>query len=759
MPRSLARVIASMRRAVIRFFLIDGVNKALLFLFGFVAISYLVDRNFRMDKPQRTIMLVLGAAAVLYALWRWLLRPLFSRLSDDALLLQAEQREGGLDERLISALELARMDLDSDPNVSRGMVHQTIERGAEAGRAVDLTKVLRFGRLRFNAVLLVFLGLFSALGAVSLAFFKPAQTWFDRNVLLGDSQWPQKYFLEIAGAEEGRLRVPRGDDWPVVAKVVPGPGFEAGPDEVELEVRSASGTRRESMVRGGDGMEFVAELVNLVESVEFRLSSREAETEWLKVELVDRPRIAELKLMAVAPEYTGGGSRELPVGAGPYYLLGGTRLEVTGRTDKALARAALKLGDREYPLEIADGGFRGAVDAGALEAGTYELAIEDTERMALPGEEGLVGLGPREPVRFKIRLSPDKKPRVQVALEGVSGMVVPGVRLPFRGSVTDDYAVEKVALLYEWKQDASEEEEPRRGELPTDGIITEVSSNELEIAGGVEIGPLDVPVNSRLSVTVRAEDNNLVSGPGIGESPPLLLRVVGVAELRADLLRREKEQRGILGELVKKQDLLLTDVGALDAETREMEELDPSADERLVAIQKQQKLMASNLRPIIERLQGMVQEIVNNRLEEEDGILKERLNTKVIAPLKRVAEVELAGAALALDAARREGDPVARAEDFATAMDAQRRAIAAMDEVLTHMVRNETYQMAVNLLYEIQRAQERIQKLTEGEKAEQLGTVIEDRPDGGGEPKPEPESQPGAGGGDSAAAPTAPADS
>ena len=65
-------------------------------------------------------------------------------------------------------------------------------------------------------------------------------------------------------------------------------------------------------------------------------------------------------------------------------------------------------------------------------------------------------------------------------------------------------------------------------------------------------------------------DNDTVTGPKSGESTKILLRVVGEAELRTDLLRREKEQRQILTEMIKKQDLLLTDTGALAAECREI---------------------------------------------------------------------------------------------------------------------------------------------------------------------------------------------
>ena len=723
-PRPIATKIGAMRRAVIRFFAVDGLNRVLLCLFAICALDFAIDRAFRMDKAQRGIMLVLAICVLLYVLWKYLLRPLFSRLSDDALLLQVEESQGGLDETLISALELSRMEIGEDENVSQGMVQQTIERGAAAGAKIDLAKVFRFRKQRANGMILgvLMFGLIAAAGAIALT--APMSTWFNRNVLLGDAQWPQDYFLDVSGVEDGVLRVPRGDDWTISASVRE--GYRSLPERVDIEFKTGAGKRTESMVPTADGAGFRGEFRNVLDPFQFRLSSKEAETPWVQVELVDRPKIEGLVLAAEDPDYTGAGSRELPAGAGPYYLLTGSSIKVEGSADKDLDKATLVLGEKRFPLSVEGGSFSGSVEAGAVEAGTYYLEIEDKERMAIPGRDGLVGLGPRDPSRFKVRIKNDRKPRINVALFGVGGMVVPGAKLPFTGSVEDDFSVSEVTLGFDWKQDNSEGD-PVGGAIALGEQASGVGEPLVALDGAVELAELEIPVNSRLSLQFGALDNDTVSGPKSGESTKILLRVVGEAELRTDLLRREKEQRQVLAELVKKQDQLLTDTGALAAECRDIEQLNPSQRERVVGLQKRQKLMGTNLRPLVARLEGIVQEIVNNRLEEEDGVLKARLNEKVIQPMISVQENIISAAAVELDAARRESDSVLRAEAFAAAGVAQRAAIDAMREILVHMVRNEGYQQAVNLLYEIQRAQERMRQMTDKAKESALGEVLEDK--------------------------------
>ena len=224
-----------------------------------------------------------------------------------------------------------------------------------------------------------------------------------------------------------------------------------------------------------------------------------------------------------------------------------------------------------------------------------------------------------------------------------------------------------------------------------------------------------------------AKDNNEVSGPNVGESTRILLRVVGEAELRTDLLRREKEQRQILLELVKKQDLLLTDTGALAAELLDIDILGRSEKERLAELQKRQKLLSVNINNIVKRLDGMVSEIINNRLEDDDGILKQRLRQKVIVPLGSLVDEVIPVAALELDSSRRILEKDSRNESMRVAGQFQFTALEVMKEVLVHMVRNEGYQQAVNLLYEIQRAQERMNKMTAKAKEESLSNVVREK--------------------------------
>ena len=147
----------------------------------------------------------------------------------------------------------------------------------------------------------------------------------------------------------------------------------------------------------------------------------------------------------------------------------------------------------------------------------------------------------------------------------------------------------------------------------------------------------------------------------------------------------------------------------------------------MATLQKNQKNLGNDISNVVRALKGMVMEIKNNKLEEDDGILQSRLNEKVIDPLVVLTSQSLPSIAIELDEVRRINDKELRSVKFKAINESQLYVIQTLREVLIHMVRNEGYQQALNLLYEIQRAQERMNKMTTKAKEESLKNVIEEK--------------------------------
>ena len=223
------------------------------------------------------------------------------------------------------------------------------------------------------------------------------------------------------------------------------------------------------------------------------------------------------------------------------------------------------------------------------------------------------------------------------------------------------------------------------------------------------------------------------AGRTVGKSSDFLLRVVTEEELRTDLLRREKEQRQEFERLLKNQEELLTDCRALQAGIRGAAALTPQQKDQLMQYQKRQKLVGQNTGAIAERLASIVIEVQNNRLEEAGGKLQARLTDDIIAPMQEVAEALVPAAVQLLDRTRRQAAETApRDQALADTIADQQVIVEKMQEILRHMVKSEGFQEAVNLLYEIQKAQSDVHLETNKERQERIKRILE------GDPAPKP---------------------
>jgi hypothetical protein len=702
----------ALRARIATWFWVDGLSRALGLLLILLAVDLVIDWYFRMDPSQRVVMLALIVAAVAWVVYRRLILPLSATMSDDALALQVEAGNRQLGQSVITALQLSQMkDLDSK-GMSPLMVRETVRAGAVAAQQVDFSKVLDADRFRVNGALLAAAFIAFALLAYGVTANDSLGIWFNRNLLLGERQWPQKTYLLIQRAENGEVVFPRGEDWTQVVEV--DPRSEIVPETVFLDFRKARGRSSQQMKQTSE-QTFEATFTAVLEPFEFRARGGDATTAWVQVRLVEQPALEELSLEVTPPQYTGESPQLLPPGKGPYYVLKGSSLKLAGKANKPLRRGSLLVEGQSWPLQLTSSqGVSGEVKAGDVVAGQYIVELEDE-----------LGLASRRPTSFGLRLRTDREPRVRVRLVGVSGMVVPKARVPMVVRVTDDFGISAAQLDYQWRGD-----DPMRpegsGTLQFESLKDKLGRAELSFDEAMELAPLEIPPGSGLNFHVSATDNDDISGPNAGKSSDFLLRVVTEEELRTDLLRREKEQRQEFERLLKNQDDLITDGRALEAGVKGSANLQAEQRDLLMQMQRRQKVLTGNVGAIADRLDAIVIEVDNNRLEEADGKIQTRLKRDIIQPMRTLVETSAPEAMQRLDQSRRLADKASERDvALGQALTKQEEMATVMREILRHMVRSEGYQEAVNLLYEIQKSQQDVYDRTLKERQERIKGILE----------------------------------
>lgn len=707
-PSEIRQRLSSLRGRIRQFVLVDGLSRVLLAILIIAGIDMLVDRTFRMDVAQRAIVLVLAAAIILLVFFRRMLRPLTRTVGDDALILQVEGRDRTIGEKLISTVQFARERKKLDGQGYSGvLVDETIRRGSRLAESIDFNKTLDSGAFARNAILL--LACVATLAGIGVATARPGflKTWFNRNVLLSGDQWPRSTQLEIAGVLEGKLTLPRGEDHRQIVMVRP----ESRVQDVDVTIEFDDGysRTRQKMRRTGneEGREHVIVFRDSTNPFRFRAMGGDDTTDWVQVDLVDPPAWERLDLTVHLPEYTGISHEILPPGGGPYSLLEGSALAISASANKPLGEAFLRCGESSWPLVPGSANeYSLTIPGDGLVPGKYTFDLVDT-----------AGLRSSRPASFAVTLRPDRPPRVSASLLGISAMIVPRARIPVSWNAEDEYRIVLAEFAWTWSTDAS-------GQVPAEGLVdlaksgsetgAMIGSNAIRTVDVLDMEPLKVPPGTSFSLAVRATDNNTRNGPGVGESRRFLLRVVTEEELRADLLRREIEQRKAFEAIVRSQEELQVDIRGRLAKLAEPGAApDPSLASDLIGWQRRQKLVGTGLASVASRFEEFLVEIRNNRLDEAESevdagrSMEKRLSGEIIEPIRTLDQKDVVEAAQLIEAAgRRTADMQQLAGGLTAAAAKQDEILAAMRKILAAMEDSELYQDVVNLAIEVKKRTE-----------------------------------------------------
>jgi hypothetical protein len=128
-------------------------------------------------------------------------------------------------------------------------------------------------------------------------------------------------------------------------------------------------------------------------------------------------------------------------------------------------------------------------------------------------------------------------------------------------------------------------------------------------------------------------------------------------------------------------------------------------------------------------------------LEDSDGPLQTRLRKKILEPLQALQTNLFPEATKRWEAARRAtGDFAARRSIMQASIAQQELVVKQMREILEQMAQAEGFQEAVNLLYELQKAQQEVLDRTKKSKEEREKQILEGA--GEGTTPPEKPSNP-----------------
>lgn len=621
---------------------IEALGLLLAMLCGYAAVTYLLDRNLRLEWPFRLVMLAVLLFYVGRMLRRRLLRPLATRLSDDEMAIAVERAAPEVKQALISSVQFERA-LGSGVAVveSRAMMAAVVDEIGSRLASIPFLRALDAARVRrFAAVLAAGVLAFAGWG---LADFQSLKLWALRNLAIASVPWPRYTTFSFAEFGDGTLRVPQGDPL-TVAVAVQGPI----PDQVFLYYRFAGGESGAEPMSATGERDFSWTMQAVLEDGDVWIEGGDGLSATLHLQVVERPRIEQVAVRVFYPEYMHKEPDHLPATESDVKVPRGGRLELAARSHKPITEAFLLVGtDRKLPLQRDDQhAFHGEFVPEATSL--IELNVIDTDK-----------LGASSPPKLMVRIVDDRPPTLDLRLRGIGQLITPYARIPGDLKVKDDFGVTAVAAGARWMVDnAGEQKAPGEPSEPP----AEVPFEEVEVNYGSDLSPGAVRYESTavidllqldpdqkdqnaagnklrpgmlLTLRYSAKDNYGPKAPHENFSELITFRVVSSDKLLDELRRRQIEQRTELQQILDEE-------RTAQVEIKEM--LNPSSDNekagqaraRLRALSRQQTALGRRVGFVGVKYGEILLEYENNRMW--DSLKVRQVEAAITAPLEALAK-------------------------------------------------------------------------------------------------------------------------
>ncbi len=545
------RFIGRLRARLRTVLVLEGTARLAVILVAVVAAVVVIDWRLGLPGWFRLAALVALLAVAAAVAWKRLIRPLARPMDDRSLAELAERRAGDLGGRLVTAVE--------------GIDLGAAEGGALAGRLGDgLVAVVVPARKLPRVLVSAALALGLALGCAVL---------FPGTLKSGLA----RLFAPLGDTEYERLTV--------LSATVQSP-VVAADEKVVLEIRRVRGPVAPVLLAwsgsGGDESRQLPDLAGPwrqglslpVGRTVITVTSGDAAPVRVTAVVIERPRLAKVAAVVTPPAYARkAGAQVQTVDTLALSALAGSEISFTCTcsTDPAhpLATAAASVsapgqaGEAES-LALSREGNQVRGRFVLRRSGEFRFSAEDANGIKIASAER-VGAeradAGKDRVRFALTVVEDRKPLVEISGplngEAVTSQAVVGLRV----AASDDLGLAKLdlrALVQEARHaDAEPEAKPtaKPEATPKPAAKEPAVLRAFAVDGQpstswpaeAEIGKL-AKLGETVVLTGRAEDGNDVTGPGVGESAPVALRVVGDEEVRQALDRLVRDARDRVGQ-------------------------------------------------------------------------------------------------------------------------------------------------------------------------------------------------------------------
>ena len=599
-----------------------------------------VDRGLGLhDFSGRLLATGILAAAVAWAVRRWMVRPGKQKPTRLNVALEQERRHPRLRGLLASAAQFAEQSPDDPLAGSLPLRRAVVLHAAQEAEDLDWEGIVPRRPLRrattFAAVAAMLMGVF--------VFFAPqtASTGLARLALpLAEVDWPRKHHLSFV---DPPTQLAEGSDFELHLLDRNG----RLPESVEIQFRTLpeggiadSGswqTTTEEVACSGSSIT----LRHAAGHRRFQIRATGGDDHWMPwhtVDVLPRPRIGMLAVKAHPPEYT-----RLPVETlrPPYQVLEGSRLEIVGQVDQPL-RAARLVNQQEIvaSANIDDSGLEFHLDPSDSDSCNPQDGpwIADRSGRFQVELETRAGIVTRSPKQIALDVVPDRVPRVTWSSPRGSLSVLADATVETVVSATDDLAIQSISLVCRTAAPVQEGMNPVSDEVPSRIVsiyhrqqpprqAVKGAVDHREVKYLLDLTDFSLKQGNLLEIIAEANDfyphaanANTTAGRAGQTERPLRLAVVSYEQLLQQLKDRQARILDTLNQALAQQRIVQARIS--DWQQPSAEELEQPTHQGFVTLYAQRHIADLLCRPadrdtdfsVTSQIDALLQTLQVNRL-------------------------------------------------------------------------------------------------------------------------------------------------
>ena len=651
MPHLIREKLEQLHQKIQQLIWLNGICWGLTVLLSLALVAITLDWALHINDPAIRLILGLGiGSAVLWTIWKYLLIPLRTPVSDLDLARRIERQYPSLQDSFSSSIEFDNQPTAQNAGsvqLRQAVIQQAYQRASQIN-FLELIDTHPIRKIMFAAAAF-------CLVIAGLSILHPQQMMlgFQRLVLpFSAPDWPQTVSLQIL--DENLLPIETSAENPF--QVVEGQTFQffvqnrkgAPPEDLRLEYQTNPGRQLQPKVyteqlrlvsvpdESGISRDLgTGSMMISNKTVKLRaVGGDDTSMPWMFIESVPPTTIQLEEVTLTPPAYSQKPSTKLPPGIGHFKTLVGTRVTVKGSSNKLLKSIDLRVKDKPpQPVTLNPDRKHFTTEFVVSEPGTYAYWFD---------VENDQGFRPPSPERFEITAVADALPEVFLENPDTDLQVTPAAQIPLTVAIQDDLGISSALIRY---QKSSQQETLSRA-LRTDRASqtfplqfdSRKSSTELILNQTWNLADLRLKEGDRIIFRAEASDhfqprdsksNNTSADPAarIGSSISRVLTIVSPQYKSNELVNRHAQLLEELARVLKDQRLLHTEIQDVQHQLERVGQVRPQELDTIKQVEMDQKRVASQVSSprtgLEQRSKELLQELDWNRIK--DPGMKQRL--------------------------------------------------------------------------------------------------------------------------------------